>query len=296
MMLPLKLFLIVVMTSVSVPIAAETVVMQHGETQVTLTDLRRSIEQTIPAHQLGHFYADRQRLAQHAVNFFTVRKLAEMAQQRELSDAEAWQVEEAKMRALSRLQIDHLVATAPQPDYEQLAKDTYLAHPERYHTAETVQAQHILINTRERSPEDALARAEQVLAELQQGADFAELARQYSDDPSVADNDGDLGFFQRDQMVEPFAEAAFALTEPGELAGPVQTNFGYHIIQLLDRRPAELRPFEEVQERIINAERDKFRERVVSRITAEIAALPDVDLDQDQLMEGLYRPLPFQRQ
>lgn len=90
-----------------------------------------------------------------------------------------------------------------------------------------VRASHILVETED----DAAA----LIAELADGADFAELAREHSRDPAGA-NGGDLGWFVQEQMVEPFAVAAFAM-EPGTVsAEPVETQFGWHVIQVADRR------------------------------------------------------------
>jgi peptidyl-prolyl cis-trans isomerase C len=80
--------------------------------------------------------------------------------------------------------------------------------------------------------------ADAVIKELQNGADFATLAQQRSTGPS-ASNGGDLGFFRRDQMVPAFADAAFAL-QPGQFtAEPVQTQFGWHVIKVFERRTVE---------------------------------------------------------
>ena len=95
---------------------------------------------------------------------------------------------------------------------------------------EEVHARHILT--------DNEAAAKAVIAELQGGADFVALAEQRSVGPS-AEGGGDLGFFRREQMVPEFAEAAFAL-QPGEITTePVKTQFGWHVIKVLDRRTAE---------------------------------------------------------
>lgn len=77
----------------------------------------------------------------------------------------------------------------------------------------------------------ARARAEEVLRELQGGADFAVLARRYSDDPGSREQGGDLGWFRRGRMVPAFEDAVYRL-RPGQVAGPVETEFGYHIIRL----------------------------------------------------------------
>jgi peptidyl-prolyl cis-trans isomerase C len=96
---------------------------------------------------------------------------------------------------------------------------------------EEVHARHILLESEEE--------AQAVIEELQGGADFAALAGERSTDPSAARNAGDLGFFAREQMVDEFAEAAFAL-EPGEVSPePVQSQFGWHVIEVMDRRTVE---------------------------------------------------------
>jgi peptidyl-prolyl cis-trans isomerase C len=107
--------------------------------------------------------------------------------------------------------------------YDQLKQSPNFAQPE-------VHARHILL----KSKEDAQA----VIKELQGGADFAKLAQQHSTGPSAA-NGGDLGYFRHDQMVPAFADAAFAL-QPGQFTTePVQTQFGWHVIMVLDRRTVE---------------------------------------------------------
>lgn len=93
--------------------------------------------------------------------------------------------------------------------------------------AEQVHAEHILLKTED----DAKA----VLAELKQGKDFAELAKQKSEDPGSKDSGGDLGWFQRGMMVSEFDSAAFN-TKVGDLVGPVKTTYGYHIIKVLEKQ------------------------------------------------------------
>ncbi len=77
--------------------------------------------------------------------------------------------------------------------------------------------------------------ADEIKSEAQSGDDFATLADEYSEDPSVRSNHGDLGYFERDRMVKEFSEAAFS-GKPGEIVGPVITNFGVHIIKIIDKK------------------------------------------------------------
>lgn len=130
---------------------------------------------------------------------------------------------------------------------------------ERFATAERRRARHILI---EGGGDDAAARAkaEQLVAEARGGADFGSLAGKNSDDPGSKGQGGDLGWATRDSFVAPFAEALFAMT-PGEIRGPVQTQFGYHVIKLEEVDAGSQRSFEEVRDEL---EADYRREKAQS--------------------------------
>jgi len=116
--------------------------------------------------------------------------------------------------------------------------DEYLAanSPEQQ-----VRASHILVATEDE--------AKAIVDELGKGADFAELAKARSTDPSAAQNAGDLGFFSKGDMVPEFSEAAFAL-EPDQTSGPVQTAFGWHVIRVAERRTAEPPAFDQIAEQL----------------------------------------------
>lgn len=131
----------------------------------------------------------------------------------------------------------------------------------------------------------ARARAEEVLAELEAGREFEAVARQFSDDPGSRTQGGDLGWFGRGRMVPSFENAAFD-ARPGELVGPVESPFGFHILQVTDRRPEEVR----ARHVLIafprtDADRARARERA-EELRALIAAGADVDSLQAALMPG----------
>ena len=114
---------------------------------------------------------------------------------------------------------------------------------------EEVHAVHILVATgargKNRSDEDAKKKAEDLLSQLKAGADFGALAKDNSDDPGSAARGGDLGFFGRRAMVKPFEDTAFAL-EAGQLSDVVKTNFGYHIIKVLEKRKSQDRTLRQI--------------------------------------------------
>lgn len=99
---------------------------------------------------------------------------------------------------------------------------------------------HILFN------KDQQQKAEEVKTQLQEGGDFAELAREFSQDPGSAEKGGDLGCLGRGETVPAFEDAAFS-AEQDEIVGPVETEFGYHVIQVTDVREEQTRPLDEVE-------------------------------------------------
>jgi peptidyl-prolyl cis-trans isomerase D len=113
-------------------------------------------------------------------------------------------------------------------------------------------ASHILIAVPKNAPPDqkakAKAKAEEVAAEAKKNPDqFAEMAKKYSQDPGSAAQGGDLDFFARGAMTKPFEDAVFAMKNKGDIVGPVESDFGYHIIKLTDIKTPKQRTFEEVK-------------------------------------------------
>lgn len=136
---------------------------------------------------------------------------------------------------------------------EQEARDEYGWRSAEFAVAEAVRARHLLLRVEPgaRPEEDGKVRerAAKLRQEILGGKPFAEVAKRSSEDPGSKDQGGDLGYFQRGQMVPEFEDAAFAL-EAGAVSEPVKTAFGYHLIQVEEHRQARQRPFEEVAEEL----------------------------------------------
>ncbi len=120
---------------------------------------------------------------------------------------------------------------------EEEARRFFEEHSYMFGQEEEVEARHILVESE--------AEADEIVALLDEGEDFAALAEEYSTDLSNKDDGGYLGFFERGMMVDEFEEAAFSL-EIGETSAPVETSFGFHIIEVLDKREAEEVAYEDV--------------------------------------------------
>lgn len=135
------------------------------------------------------------------------------------------------------------------------AYDKFIAE---FKPVEEVRARHVLTETE--------AEAQAVIAELKKGADFTEVAKNKSKDPSAKQNGGDLGYFTKDEMVQQFADAAFAM-KPGELsAAPVKSQFGYHVIKVEDRRMAAPPTLEQAKPVL----RDQLAEETAQKLVADI--------------------------
>lgn len=124
---------------------------------------------------------------------------------------------------------------------------------DEYQKPKKASVRHILFSTRGKSEAEKAqvrAKAEQVLQQAKNGKDFAELAKQYSEDPGSKEKGGLYEDFGRGQMVKPFEEAAFNL-DVGEISDLVETRFGYHIIKVIDQQKEE-KPYDEVKDSIKN--------------------------------------------
>ncbi|NNG01891.1 MAG: peptidylprolyl isomerase [Desulfobacteraceae bacterium] len=132
------------------------------------------------------------------------------------------------------------------------AKTFYDANPQYFKQPESVHASHILIKVDTNADESTKTEAKKKITDIQtkvkNGEDFAELAKAFSEGPS-GPKGGDLGFFNRGQMVKPFEDVAFALKKD-EVSGIVETQFGYHLIKMIKKKQEGTTAFSEVKSRI----------------------------------------------
>jgi peptidyl-prolyl cis-trans isomerase C len=153
----------------------------------------------------------------------------------------------ASMQITSMLQAELDAKTAVSPDQ---VNDFYVKNPTAFQQGERVKASHILVRVQANADpaerEKARAKAAAILADLNAGKDFAALAKEHSDDPGSGAQGGDLGFFQKGQMVPPFEQAAFGL-QVGQTSELVTSDFGFHIIRVTDRQPGRTQPLDEVR-------------------------------------------------
>jgi peptidyl-prolyl cis-trans isomerase D len=182
----------------------------------------------------------------------------------------AYQVpEQVKLETLT-LALDGLMAKSVVDAAEM--KDAYERTKANYTDAEQRQASHILIaakaDAKSADKEAAKKKAEDIAAQAKAAPDkFDELAKKTSEDPGSKEQGGDLGYFGKGAMDKPFEDAVFAMKKTGEIVGPVESSFGYHIIKLTGVRGEKVKPFDEVKAQI---ETDLKRQKA-SKVYAEQA-------------------------
>src|SRR5246127_3200869 len=165
--------------------------------------------------------------------------VAKAAEDKKVSDSEDFKKRMAFAR--NRLLMDSLLATEGKAaTTDEAMKKVYEDAAKQISGEQEVHARHILVDTEDE--------AKAIKAELDKGADFAELAKKKSKDPGASDG-GDLGFFTKEQMVPEFSEVAFKL-EPGKISDPVKSQFGWHIIKVEEKRNRKAPDFDQVKAQI----------------------------------------------
>ena len=177
----------------------------------------------------------------------------------------------------------------------------YQQNIQDYQVPNRVHAQHILFMTvgkTDAEVDEIRKKAEDVLKQAKKGAKFDELAKKYSEDPGSKDKGGDLGWLVQGQTVPEFEKAAFSL-QPGSISDLVKTQYGFHIIKVLEKETAHTKPFEEVKDSIrgplLNNKLDEEENKVADQLSSAIRKsnlTPLADLARDYHLEvSQTRPL-----
>ena len=234
------------------------VIAESSRARLTVADYEAELAR-LPASARAEFAASGLRLKQYLDNLYMARVLAADARAEGLDKdpvlARQIVVQVEKLLAQARVERIEAAAAAEfdksADKYAARVRELYDVNRAKYTVPERVRAAHILITVKDGKGEEAKRKAEEVRAKAVAGANFAQLAREFSDDPSVSKNGGELGFFEAKAMDPAFAAAAFAMTRKGEISAPVLSKFGYHIILFEERKPAGVRSFDEVKPQLM---------------------------------------------
>jgi len=261
--------------------AADPVVARVNGVEIKQSDLDFAASEVGP--RLGTVRPeDRKRIL---MQFMIENELFAGAGEREdLDESDTFEMRAAyhRRRALRDAYFDKNIRDAVD---EAEAKKVFEENISKVKPEQEISARHILVNTEDE--------AKEVKAQLDGGADFAKLAAEKSKDKNA--EGGSLGFFSRGQMLKPFEDAAFAL-DVGELSDPVKTSFGWHIIEVQEKRNQELPKFEDVKDPIMSQLVVRKAQSVVGDLRSE-ATIEILDPEikrsmDDAAMRGEAPPLP----
>ena len=265
----------------TMPVAAPLVTGPAGE--VTVADLDLAVREMVPPNQRPDFWKQPEAVTRLARSLYTQRALAQRAEAEGVDKSPQGEryLRYTRERALTELLMQQSVAQATPSEQAQQAyvRSEYQAHPDKYTEPDQVHVRHILLAVaKDGSDADAVkARASALRADLAKGADFAALARKHSADKANAEKGGDLGFFAKGRMVPAFEAAAFSLKKPLELSEPVRTDFGYHIIQLVEHKPGRRVPMQEMEADVRGQLLDKINAETRAKTWAAADAGAKVD-------------------
>lgn len=265
-------------------VAPETVVATVGGEPITEADLSFAAEDL--AQDLAQMPAEERRAFLLRV-LIDMKVMAGAAKEAGMDQTElfAQRLKYLEERALRRAYFADAIAGQVTEEAIRAEYDAFVA---QFQPAEEVHARHILVETKEE--------ADAIKAELDAGGDFAAIAQEKSIDPGSGANGGDLGFFAKGMMVPEFETAAFALANPGDVSAPVQSQFGFHIIKLEEKRQSAPPAFEQVapqiQQQVLMRVFNEKVEELMSGVTIDVtdpelkAAMDAQDAAQAAPAEG----------
>lgn len=173
------------------------------------------------------------------------------------TDAVKTQLENAKRQIVVQ---EYLKSIMDEIVPEKDVRKEYNVLKEKFAGKEEVRASHILVESEEE--------AKEIGKQLKDGGDFAQIAKEKSIDKASGENGGDLGYFTKERMVPTFAEAAFK-AKKGEITAPVKSDFGWHIIKVVDKRPVQPPKYEDVKDRIQQTMANDAIERYLNKLVNE---------------------------
>ncbi|MFN4211791.1 MAG: peptidylprolyl isomerase [Devosia sp.] len=248
------------------PVSPDTVVATVGGEPITEADLGFAAEDL--TQELSQMPPEQRKPFLLRV-LIDMKVMAKAGQEAGMADTPLFQqrLDYLEDRALRRAYFAETIANAVT---EEAVRADYEAFIADFVPADEIRASHVLVPTEDE--------AKAVKAELDGGADFATVAKEKSIDPGAA-NGGDLGFFGKGMMVAPFEAAAFALTDIGQVSDPVESQFGWHVIRLEEKRQSAPPAFEQVaaqlqQQRLMTT----FDETVARLMEGVSIDIPDAEL------------------
>lgn len=279
--------LFLVLSAVSVSASDDAVLAKIGDKKIMMSDLNRII---------SYYSADRQRaieqnpvfnatILQRIVQGIVLSKIAkdsgfvnrpDVKEQLELMSNDLIASEYLKKEVVGKINVT-----------EEDMKLAYKVRQDEFKTPEMVRARQILIKVNKSAAEDdkkkAKEKAEEILKRIKAGEDFGKLASEVSDDTASKMKGGDLGFFPKGKTVPDFEKVAFSL-KPGEVSDIVETQFGFHIIKVEEKKESVLEPYDKIKDKIKEKVFNDFRKARVDEFVEKAMKDAGVELNLEQFL------------
>lgn len=263
---------------------ANTPLIANGPIVVDSSDFEGNMLR-IPENRRDEVRMSYERVATIVDNMFIARSLAARARELGLDKDPAVQkrLQQVQDGVLADLYVQKMEKEAIPRNLDQRARELYRAEQAKFVTKEEVYVQHILVNLSGRTRATALERAREALEQARSGEDFLSVATRYSDDPDKKRNGGDLGYNSPNTFVEPVRKAIGAMKTKGEIVGPVESEFGFHILKFVDRKPSVPIKYEAVAKGIIEAEQERLKKQRTEDLIREVRSSPSVVVHRENV-------------
>lgn len=268
----------------------DTVLVSQGSASITMGELDAAAS-AIPENVRGAVFDSPQRIQRQLRNMLFNEQLENAARAsglaQELTDEGRVMLAVRKFLAEQQVEAVRAAAESDIPDVEQLALERYTANPKAYFVPASADVKHVLITTESRTDAEAQELAESLHAELEADPGlFDKYVEKYSDAPAKDKNHGLIPDATSDQFVEPFREAAKKLKQPGQISPVVKTQYGYHILKLVELHEAHQPPFAELREKLIEDLRSDYVNKTVRHYVDALRNKP-LDVPNPELIAAI---------
>jgi parvulin-like peptidyl-prolyl isomerase len=269
----------------------DTPLVTDGPIVVDVADFEAAMLR-IPDQYQGEVRMSHERIATLVDQVFVARSLAARARKEGLDQDPAVKKREQQVQEnfLADLYLKKIEKSVAGVDLEARARELYATDPQKYTTPEQVHVEEVLIGLKGRTRDMARVRAQQVYEEAKSGKqEFLELALKYSDASTRTGMRGDLGWNAPASLAAPVREAIEKLKR-GEISPPVESENGYLVLRVVDRKPAERIAFETAKTKIIATERTRLEKEKTEALIRDIRSSPTASVDTKNV-EALVVPL-----
>jgi hypothetical protein len=269
--------------ALAAPMEPSTVLLENGAVKITVADFDAAMTR-FPEHLREEARANPETILKVIDALFVNRTLALRADAAKLDEDPLFRrrLEQIREGYLAQKYLEVVEKKAVLPGLEKRAEELYRAEPEKFREPPRISPMHIVVSLQGRTAEMAKARAEEARAKLLAGANFTDIAKQYSDDPGFARHHGELGWVKPSELDPALSEPAFAL-KVGEWSPPIVTRTGVHLVRVKERREPTVVPFAQAKNMIIETETERLRKRVTEDEITRIRTSPSNTVYADRV-------------